>query len=414
MPRGTKDGSIKKLTVKKLVRGRLRDVVAYDVRKQYLEHGHPREKKRRAYTFKDALEAKDKIETEIADELALKQTVPAERTFAELATYFQDNHLKPPVWVGGRKVEGMRSHEKAASTLKVLKEAFDSWPLRSIGYEHLAELKARRLRTLIIVKKRVSEPPAVAGGQSEPPAVAGGPVEYETRSRSMASVNRPLEMARRMFNIAVRLRWITESPFSRGDALIVKSHETKRMRILTRSEEVALLAACVKPRAHLRDAIVFALDTALRKGEQLTLMAGDVSLDEGVICVRAQNAKIEEERIVPVTARLRPIVARLVAESFGGRLFPYDNLKHSFKTACRNAGVKDFRWHDLRHTATMRMLDAIKDPAKVMKITGHRQWSTFMVYVNVDAEIAREMATALDAAARAPETPIEVHEERIN
>jgi integrase len=405
MPRGTKDGSIKKVTVKKLVRGRLRDVTAYDVRKQYAIDGQPKEKKRRAYTFKRAGELMTEIETEIADELAPKPDTPPEHTFAELATYFQDNYLKPPVWVNGRKVEGMRSHEKGASTLKVLAEAFGDLPLSEIGYERLVEFRRHRRRLPVLFTRTDT---VVVDGKKHK-------VKVEcSRNRSMASVHRPLEMAKRMFNIAVRLRWIPESPFSRGDALIVKSHETKRMRILSRAEEAGLLAACVKPRAHLRDAIVFALDTALRKNEQLTLTAADVFLDEGVIRVRAQNAKIEEERIVPITARLRPIVERLVAESFGGRLFSYDKFRHSFATACRLAGIKDFRWHDLRHTATMRMLEAIKDPAKVMKITGHRQWSTFMVYVNVDAEIAREMGTALDAAARTPEQPIEVHEERIN
>lgn len=405
MPRGTKDGSIKKLTVKKLVRGRLRDVTAYDVRKQYAVDGRSREKKRRAYSFKRALELQEEIEKEIADELAPKPDALPDHTFAELATYFQDNYLKPPVWVNGRKVEGMRSHEKAASTLKVLTEAFGDLPLSAIGYEMLAEMKRRRRRLPVLFTR--TDIVVVDGKKCKVKVPCA-------RNRSMASVHRPLEMAKRMFNIAVRLRWIPESPFTRGDALIVKSHETKRMRILSRAEEAGLLAACVKPRAHLRDAIVFAIDTALRKNEQLTLTAGDVFLDEGLLRVKAQNAKIEEERLVPITARLRPIVARLVAESFGGRLFAYDSMKHSFATACRYAGVKNFRWHDLRHTATMRMLDAIKDPAKVMKITGHRQWSTFMIYVNVDAEIAREMGSALDAAARAPETPIEVHEEAVN
>jgi integrase len=397
MPRGTKNGTIRKLTVTKLMHGRRREVTAYDAIKRYTDvDGHSREKKRRAYSYKNALELRDEITKEIADELLAdlaKATAPQERTFADLAKYFQDNHLKPPVWVDGRRVEGMRSHEKGASTLKVLTEAFGDLPLRDIGYERLAEFRRRRQRQPVLFTRTDV---VTVGGKKRKVKVQC------SRNRSMASVHRPLEMAKRMFNIAVRLRWISESPFSRGDALIVKSHETKRMRILSRKEEANLLAACVKPRQHLRDAIVFALDTALRKNEQLTLTAGDVSLAEGVIRVRAQNAKIEEERIVPITSRLRPIVESLVRQSFGGRLFAYDSMKHSFATACRNAGVKDFRWHDLRHTATMCMLDAIKDPAKVMKITGHKQWSTFMIYVNVDEEIAREVAEAMDSARDRP------------
>jgi hypothetical protein len=52
MPRGTNDGSIRKLIVKKLVKGRPRNVTAYDVIKRYTDvDGRSREKKRRAYSI---------------------------------------------------------------------------------------------------------------------------------------------------------------------------------------------------------------------------------------------------------------------------------------------------------------------------------------------------------------------------
>jgi integrase len=190
------------------------------------------------------------------------------------------------------------------------------------------------------------------------------------------------------------------------------------MRILSRVEEARLLALCTGPKAYLHDAIVCGLDTALRQNEQLTLATSDVYLDSGLIRVRARNAKIQEERVVPITARLAPVLARLLEDSTNGQLFADGTIwriKRNFVATCRLAGIDNFRWHDLRHTATMRMLDAIKDPAKVMKITGHKQWSTFMIYVNIDEEIAREVAGAMDAARGiATETPVEVHEERVN
>jgi integrase len=72
-------------------------------------------------------------------------------------------------------------------------------------------------------------------------------------------------------------------------------------------------------------------------------------------------------------------------------------VKRSFATACRIAGITDFRFHDLRHTAITWMLEAGMPHAKVMKISGHTQMSTFLRYLNVNAELVREAAALLDA-----------------
>jgi integrase len=42
----------------------------------------------------------------------------------------------------------------------------------------------------------------------------------------------------------------------------------------------------------------------------------------------------------------------------GGKL---DNIKRSFRRAVTEAGIEDFRFHDLRHTAATRMADAGAD-----------------------------------------------------
>ena len=408
MPRGTKDGSITKRRVTRLIKGKPRQVDIWEVRKRY--HSPLAANYRRlAYSADQATKTMRAIEQDFADKVAkLAQPDPELHTFADISKHFETNYLKPPVWHDGRKVEGMRSYQRARSTIRALKAAFDEKLLRDITWAELAQFKSERLRSPVVVTHVDTE------------VVAGRKVKRErtvTRTRSMASVQQPLKLARRMFNIAVRLGWIAENPFNRGDALIVVSHERKRMRILSRLEEAKLLSFCTGRRGYLADAIVCAIDTAARQNEQLTLAVDDVYLEKRFMRIRTRNAKIEEERVVPITARLAPVLERLIEQSVKGQLFPPGTvmrIKRNFSAVCRLAGVEDFRWHDLRHTGTMRMLDAIKDPAKVMKITGHKQWATFMIYVNIDEEIAREVAGALDAARAMPELPIQVNEERVN
>jgi integrase len=72
-------------------------------------------------------------------------------------------------------------------------------------------------------------------------------------------------MLRRMLNVAQREGWILRSPFAAGDSLISLADENKRERILTREEEIKLLAACESPqRAHLKAILICALDTGMR------------------------------------------------------------------------------------------------------------------------------------------------------
>ncbi len=409
MPRGTKSGSITKKRVTRYVNGRRKLVDIWEVRKRF-DSPIAVNYRRVAYSADQATKTMRAIENDFADRISKLQTPDPElRTFSDLSKHFETNYLKPPVWHDGRKVEGMRSYIKRRNTLKQLRAVFDDQLLRDIGWAELAKFKSDRLRKPVVIKHRRPGP---------------GIAEYDliSRTRSMASVQEPLKLARRMFNVAVRLGWLSENPFTRGDSLIVVSHERKRMRILSRIEEGKLLSFCNGRRGYLADAIVCAIDTAARQNEMVTLAVDDVYLEKRFMRIRTRNAKIEEERVVPITARLAPVLERLIEQAAAGThasgvlLFPpgtATRIKRTFQPLCRLAGIEDFRWHDLRHTGTMRMLDAIKDPAKVMKITGHRQWSTFMVYVNVDEEIAREIAGALDAA-RGADTIIEANDERVN
>lgn len=406
MPRGDKLGSIKKLRVTRLIKGRRKQVDVWEVRKRFFD---PIQKnyRRVAYSAAQAQKTMRAIEDDYTDTVAkLAIPDPELRTFKELADHYEENYLQPPVWHEGHKVEGLRSWDKARRFLKPLRLAFDDKLLRDIDWATLAKFKSDRLRAPVVIKHRKPGVGRKIKGEGER-------YDLRTHTRSMSSVHQPLKLARRMFNVAIRLGWMTENPFSRGDALIVVSHERKRMRILSRLEEARLLSFCTGRRGYLADAIICAIDTAARQNEQLTLMVDDVHLEKRFMRIREHNAKIAESRVVPITARLLPVLERLIEQSAGARLFPpgtATRIKRTFQPLCRLAGIENFRWHDLRHTGTMRMLDAIKDPAKVMKITGHKQWSTFMVYVNVDEEIALEMATAMDAARALPELPIEERE----
>jgi integrase len=256
--------------------------------------------------------------------------------------------------------------------LKPLVAHFGASLVRKITYEHLVEYRQKRFET-----------PTRRGSQ-----------------RSVSQVNRELSLMRSIFTYAKRLNIIQRSPFDAGASLISLADETRRDRILTPDEEKRLLAQCVGQRAHLRYLVIAALDTGMRKGELLQLLWSDVNFEKGVIVVRSTTTKTRRPRTIGMTARLIAALSELLELTqagagdfvFGG----IKDCKKAFRSACREAKITDLRFHDLRHTATTRLVQAGAPPSITMKMTGHTQFSTFARYVNPDHNAAREAASFLD------------------
>ena len=55
-----------------------------------------------------------------------------------------------------------------------------------------------------------------------------------------------------------------------------------------------------------------------------------------------------------------------------GQKIPNSNLRLSFHRVMRKVGIKDFRWHDLRHTFATRLAQADVDLYKISKLLGHK------------------------------------------
>jgi integrase len=65
---------------------------------------------------------------------------------------------------------------------------------------------------------------------------------------------------------------------------------------------------------------------------------------------------------------------------------PIADVKHSFRAACRRAEIKGLRFHDLRHYAATRMVEAGVDLVTVSKVLGHASIQTTMRYAHPTPE----------------------------
>lgn len=292
------------------------------------------------------------------------------KTFNDLCDYFEKHYVKAAEYVHGEKVAGVRSLATAQVYLKTVREHFGPRILRSITYGDLRAYRSARLQ----------EPTRgdIARHQRE---LKRAPKQKLRVTRAIASVNRELSMLRRMFNVALDEGWIPAGPFKHKDTLINTAAEKKRERILTRGEELQLLAACDKPRRqHLKAIITCALDTGMRRGEIFSLRWEDVNFLEGVLNIKSFNTKTMKARQVAMTARLMAELEQLRAwapDDASLRVFGInDNVKRSFTAARGDAGLKDVRFHDLRHTAASRLVSMHIPLSEVGRVLGHTQANT--------------------------------------
>ena len=65
----------------------------------------------------------------------------------------------------------------------------------------------------------------------------------------------------------------------------------------------------------------------------------------------------------------------------------HDSLKGAFERLCKKVGISGLRFHDLRHTAATRMIEAGASIVSVSKILGHADLKTTMCYTHPDTSL---------------------------
>jgi integrase len=317
-------------------------------------------------------------------------------TFTALAAEFQKIRLVDAVYSNGVKVAGKRSLKPSQTFVKALVEHFGHKAVRQIKASDLETYKNKRINTPVEIVVNVRVEQKDESGKIK----VSYRKEKKSRSRKIASVNRELAQLRTMLNFAVQNGWLIQNPFEKAKGIVSTSAEVERDRVLSFDEEVRLLAACTGKREHLKALLICALDTAMRHGEILKMRWQDVNFTTGEIYIPQTNTKTEDARTVGITPRLRTELEQLWETSPKENEFLVfgitNTIKTAFKSACKEAAIKDFRFHDCRHTATTRMIASGSPHTEVMKITGHTQLKTFLRYLNITPETASIVASRLN------------------
>ena len=140
---------------------------------------------------------------------------------------------------------------------------------------------------------------------------------------------------------------------------------------------------------HLKPILICAYETGMRLGEILSLRWEQVDLEKGFITLQAGQTKTGEGRKVPISPRLHNVLSSL--GHAGEYVFTYQGkrvkrIRRSFKRACKRAGIRDFRFHDFRHTFVTRMRRKGVPDRVIMNITGHKTLVMLNRYDRIDEQ----------------------------
>ena len=209
------------------------------------------------------------------------------------------------------------------------------------------------------------------------------------------TLNRDVEVLRHLLYWAVDEGFLDANPLAR--IRLVRGRRIPRP-VMSPAEEAKLIAASAP---HLVPIIIAAIDSGMRRGELLTERWEHIDFNRRVLLVTHSKTAGGEAREIPLTARLTELLSAChkpegLVFTFKGR--PIHKIKTAWKAAIRRAGVRYFRFHDLRHTFNTRLMEAGVVQDVRMVLMGHSPGEgTNSIYTHVELPVKREAIRKLEA-----------------
>lgn len=164
-----------------------------------------------------------------------------------------------------------------------------------------------------------------------------------------------------------------------------------RERILNEAEMLRLLRELENINPFLKPLCEFALETAMRRGELMSLLWTNINFKKRIAFLPI--TKNGRSRSVPLSAKAMEILNSLPRD-IKGRVFSLNKQTVSilFLKATRRAEVENFHFHDLRHMALTRLSSKFTNILELAAISGHRELRMLQRYVHIRAEdLAKKM-----------------------
>lgn len=209
-------------------------------------------------------------------------------------------------------------------------------------------------------------------------------VKPSTLKRQLNPVHHAFEVARDEWGLPLK-----NNPLRKLKLKLGKPRE----RRLRPGEEERIMAATAKCRNKLiRPVILFALATAMRRGEMLAATWSDIELRWRSLHI--PESKNGESRTIPLSRSAISVLEGL--PNGKNRAFPIstNSFKLAWKRVLKRAEISDLHFHDLRHEAISRLFEQGLSVPEVALISGHKDARQLFVYAHA---VRQSILQKLDA-----------------
>ncbi len=212
-------------------------------------------------------------------------------------------------------------------------------------------------------------------------------------SVSVASVNRELALLKCMFNKAITWGYAKDNPVRRVKLFKENNWRTRFLE----KEEIGKLLSNSPP--VLRAILTVALNTGMRKGEIQNLKWRDIDFERSYLTVT--HSKNGEKRFIPMNESVKKALVGVRKHPESPYIFagkdgePFDCRK-SFETALKKSGIKDFRFHDCRHTFASHLVMSGVDLNTVRELLGHKEPTMTLRYSHLSPDHKSRAVEILD------------------
>jgi len=226
---------------------------------------------------------------------------------------------------------------------------------------------------------------------------------YKVRRRkegaSPRTVNYELTLMSHAFTLAIKeWEWLSNNPVKK----VKKERLPKPIeRWLSPDEEERLLT---KSPVWLREIIIFAISTGLRESELLDLKWSQVDTKRKTVTIFDQKNRdidtlpLNEKAWSVLMDRMKHRTAHcdFIFPSARNTRIGNRNLLRAFYKAMEEAGIQNFRFHDLRHTFATRLVQNEVDLYAVQKLGRWKNVSMVQRYGHHNTESLRSAISVLD------------------
>jgi len=297
----------------------------------------------------------------------------------------------------------VRANKKEGKILDILPQAKTTFKALTDWYLDLET--TRQLASWFVIEIRLRAFNAVFGDKKPDQIKPIDLEEYQIKRKaaglSPGTIDHEFRKVKAMLHKAFNnemIRYDVIGTFKKVKPTMKKGSDV-RDRILSQSEFDALMVSLP---GYLKPVVAMGWFTGMRKGEVLGLTWDHIDLKGRVIKLRAEDTKDDEARIIPVCDPLYAILKAIPRAIHINHVFlyrgkPMHDIRAGLSDACKKADILygrfedgGFIYHDLRHSFVTRLRKAGVQEGVIMQITGHSTREMFDRYNNIDLDDMKE------------------------